>query len=166
MARRRRQSAFFQDGSHPNELMKPVHETAMPVVLTTPAEVDQWLHAPIARRNEGGLGSGRRFMGSPWLLRSGRSTGNPSQVQRPSLNCGNEIMMGTTRPSRSDRSGVSTSPRHSAWECGSRCRCFRPARARMCKWRARPTTTLTLRWHGGSSWTFVREFFYALVQSK
>ena len=31
----------------PNELAKPVHEKAMPVVLTTPAEVDQWLHAPM-----------------------------------------------------------------------------------------------------------------------
>jgi len=31
----------------PNVLLKPVHEKAMPVVLTTPAEVDQWLHAPM-----------------------------------------------------------------------------------------------------------------------
>ncbi len=31
----------------PNALVKPVHEKAMPVVLTTPAEVDRWLHAPI-----------------------------------------------------------------------------------------------------------------------
>ena len=31
----------------PNELVKPVHPDAMPVVLTTPAEVDQWLHAPV-----------------------------------------------------------------------------------------------------------------------
>jgi putative SOS response-associated peptidase YedK len=31
----------------PNELVKPVHEKAMPVVLSTPADVDQWLHAPM-----------------------------------------------------------------------------------------------------------------------
>jgi putative SOS response-associated peptidase YedK len=31
----------------PNELVKPVHQKAMPVVLTTPAEVDQWLHPPM-----------------------------------------------------------------------------------------------------------------------
>jgi putative SOS response-associated peptidase YedK len=31
----------------PNELVKRVHQKAMPVVLTTPAEVEQWLHAPV-----------------------------------------------------------------------------------------------------------------------
>ena len=31
----------------PNGLVKPVHEKAMPVVLTTPAAVDQRLHAPM-----------------------------------------------------------------------------------------------------------------------
>lgn len=31
----------------PNALVKPVHQKAMPVVLTTPADVDQWLHASI-----------------------------------------------------------------------------------------------------------------------
>jgi putative SOS response-associated peptidase YedK len=33
----------------PNALVKPVHEKAMPVVLTTPAEVDQWLRAPMGK---------------------------------------------------------------------------------------------------------------------
>jgi putative SOS response-associated peptidase YedK len=31
----------------PNGLVKPVYQKAMPVVLTTPAELDHWLHAPV-----------------------------------------------------------------------------------------------------------------------
>ena len=32
----------------PNEIVKPVHPKAMPVILTTSAEVEQWLTAPAA----------------------------------------------------------------------------------------------------------------------
>jgi putative SOS response-associated peptidase YedK len=31
----------------PNELIKPYHKKAMPVILTTPAEVEQWMSAPV-----------------------------------------------------------------------------------------------------------------------
>jgi putative SOS response-associated peptidase YedK len=31
----------------PNDLIKPHHRKAMPVILTTPTEVDQWMGAPI-----------------------------------------------------------------------------------------------------------------------
>ncbi len=30
----------------PNDVMKPVHEDAMPVILTTPGEIDMWMTAP------------------------------------------------------------------------------------------------------------------------
>lgn len=32
--------------TEPNDNMKPVHEEAMPVILTTPAEIDMWMTAP------------------------------------------------------------------------------------------------------------------------
>ena len=31
---------------HPNGVVKPIHEKAMPVILTTPEEIDTWLQAP------------------------------------------------------------------------------------------------------------------------
>jgi hypothetical protein len=33
-----------------NAIVKPVHENAMPVILTTPAEIDLWLEAETPRR--------------------------------------------------------------------------------------------------------------------
>jgi putative SOS response-associated peptidase YedK len=30
----------------PNDIVKPIHKTAMPVILTTPEEWDIWLNAP------------------------------------------------------------------------------------------------------------------------
>lgn len=32
--------------TNPNAVVKPIHEKAMPVILTTPEEADVWLHAP------------------------------------------------------------------------------------------------------------------------
>ncbi|CAM5352315.1 hypothetical protein MAUB1S_06079 [Mycolicibacterium aubagnense] len=32
--------------TNPNALIKPIHEEAMPVIITTPEEVDVWMNAP------------------------------------------------------------------------------------------------------------------------
>jgi putative SOS response-associated peptidase YedK len=35
-----------------NDFMKPIHQKAMPVILTTPAEIEQWMTAPAAEALE------------------------------------------------------------------------------------------------------------------